>query len=128
FAFGPVMVCALCALSPFLTGEWRERYTPRNMSDPRFARLGRQYQAGEVLFREGESGDVMFVIQSGAVRITKEIGGDSKVLAVFGAGAVLWALAILTRQPRNATATVIEPTRCLLIESKTLESMVSRNA
>lgn len=98
------------------------------MSDPLFARFGREYQPGEVLFREGESGDVMFVIQSGAVRITKLVGREQKVLAVLGAGEFLGEMAILNGKPRTATATVVEATRCLLIEAKTLESMVARNA
>src|SRR3954463_9491721 len=98
------------------------------MSDPLFARFGREYQPGDVLFREGESGDVMFVIQSGAVRITKSVGGDDKLLAVLGPGEFLGEMAILNGKPRTATATVVDATRCLLIEAKTLESMVSRNA
>src|SRR3954469_3616082 len=98
------------------------------MSDPLFARFGREYQPGEVLFREGESGEVMFVIQSGAVRITKEVGGEAKVLAVLGPGEFLGEMAILNGKPRTATATVVETTRCLVIEAKTLESMVARNA
>ncbi len=98
------------------------------MSDPLFARFGREYQPGEVLFREGESGAVMFVIQSGAVRITKEVGGESKSLAVLGPGEFLGEMAILNGKPRTATATVVETTRCLVIEARTLESMVARNA
>jgi CRP/FNR family transcriptional regulator, cyclic AMP receptor protein len=97
------------------------------MSDPLFARFGREYQAGDVLFREGESGDVMFVIQAGAVRITKEVGGASKVLAVLGPGEFLGEMAILNGKPRTATATVVDTTRCLVIEAKTLESMVAKN-
>jgi CRP/FNR family transcriptional regulator, cyclic AMP receptor protein len=98
------------------------------MSDPLFARFGREYPPGEVLFREGEAGEVMFVIQSGAVRISKTISGMDKVLAVLGPGEFLGEMAILNGRPRSATATVVEPTRCLLIEAKTLESMVARNA
>jgi len=70
----------------------------------------------------------MFVIQSGAVKITKELAGEPKVLAVLGPGEFLGEMAILNGKPRTATATVVEPTRCLLIEAKTLESMVARNA
>jgi CRP/FNR family cyclic AMP-dependent transcriptional regulator len=99
-----------------------------DMTDPLFARFGREYPAGEVLFREGESGEVMFVIQSGAVRITKEIGGEAKVLALLGPGEFLGEMAILNGKPRTATAIVLEATRCLVIEAKTLESMVARNA
>lgn len=98
------------------------------MSDPLFARFGREYQPGDVLFREGESGEVMFVIQSGAVRITKAVGGEAKSLAVLGPGEFLGEMAILNGKPRTATATVVETARCLVIEAKTLESMVARNA
>ena len=98
------------------------------MPDPLNARFGRDYRPGDVLFREGESGDVMFVIQSGAVKITKALAGEAKVLAVLGPGEFLGEMAILNGKPRTATATVVEPTRCLLIEAKTLESMVARNA
>jgi CRP/FNR family transcriptional regulator, cyclic AMP receptor protein len=98
------------------------------MSDPLFARFGREYQAGDVLFREGEAGDVMFVIQSGAVRISKEVGGEHRMLAVLGPGEFLGEMAILNGKPRTATATVVEDARCLVIEARTLESMVARNA
>src|SRR5687768_11643231 len=98
------------------------------MSDPLFARFGREYSPGEVLFGEGETGHTMLVIQSGAVRITKSVGGEDKLLAVLGPGEFLGELAILNSKPRTATATAVEPTRCLLIEAKTLEAMVTKNA
>jgi CRP-like cAMP-binding protein len=98
------------------------------MSDPLFARFGREYPPGEVLFREGEPGDTMFVIQSGAARITKSMAGEEKLLAVLGPGEFLGELAILNSKPRTATATALEPLRCLLIEAKTLEAMVAKSA
>ncbi len=98
------------------------------MNDPLFARFGRQYQAGEVLFKEGEPGDRMFVIQAGAVKITKAMAGESKVLAVLGPGEFLGEMAILNGKPRTATATVVEAARCLLIDARTLEAMVAKNA
>ncbi len=98
------------------------------MSDPLFARFGREFSAGDVLFREGEPGNVMFVIQSGAIRIMKSVAGEERVIAVLGSGEFLGELAILNNKPRGATAVVMEPTRCLVIEAKTLEAMVARNA
>jgi CRP-like cAMP-binding protein len=37
-------------------------------------------------------------------------------------------MAILNGKPRTATATAVEPTRCLIIEPQTLEDMVVRNS
>lgn len=97
------------------------------MSDPLFARFGREFSAGDVLFREGEPGDHMYVIQSGAVRITKNVAGADRVIAILGPGEFLGELAILNDKPRVATATVIDDARCLVIEAKTLETMVTRS-
>lgn len=97
------------------------------MSESSFARYGREYVPGDVLFREGESGDVMFVIQSGAVRVTKSVAGEDKVLAVLGPGEFVGEMAILNGKPRNATATVVEPSRCLVVGAQTLQAMLLRN-
>jgi CRP-like cAMP-binding protein len=98
------------------------------MTDSMNLRLGREYQPGEVLFREGEIGAVMYVVQTGAVRITKSVGGNDKLLAVLGPGEFFGEMAILNGKPRTATATVLDPTRCLVIDSRTLEEMVARNS
>ena len=37
----------------------------------RESELGRHYSNGEIIFQEGEKGDVMYVIQSGKVKISK---------------------------------------------------------
>jgi len=98
------------------------------MSDIPTARLGRDYVPGDVLFREGDSGDVMYVIQAGTVRIDKNVGGNDKTLAILGSGEFFGELALLNGKPRTATATVMDPTRCLVIDSRTLEEMVAKNA
>jgi CRP-like cAMP-binding protein len=83
---------------------------------------------GEVLFREHEQGDTMFVLQSGAVRITKETKAGHKTLAVLGPGEFFGEMAILNAKPRNATAEIIEPSRVLIIDARTFEQMVVGNA
>ncbi len=90
--------------------------------------LGREFHPGDVLFREGEAGDVMYVIQTGAVRISKSVGGQDKLLTILGPGEFFGELALLNGKPRTATATVIDPTRCLVIDSRKLEEMVAKNA
>src|SRR5580692_2836696 len=98
------------------------------MTDPLFPRFGREFRAGEVLFREGESGEEMFVIQSGVVRITKHVGGEERPLATLGRGEFVGEMAILNEKPRTATATVVEDAKLLVIGAKTLEMMISKNS
>jgi len=84
----------------------------------------REYSAGNVLFREGEPGQEMFVIQSGVVQVTKRVAGAEKPLATLGRGEFVGEMAILTGKPRTATATVLEHARCLVIDARTLEQMI----
>jgi CRP-like cAMP-binding protein len=64
------------------------------------------FQVGEVLFREGSKADTCFLIEKGTVRITKKISGRKSLLMGFSrAGDYLGEIALLSRQPRGATAT-----------------------
>jgi len=97
------------------------------MTDSLFPRFGREYRAGDVLFREGEKGELMFVVQTGLVRISKQLQGMDRTLATFGRGEFLGEMAILNEKPRTATATVVEDARLLVIDAKTLETMISNS-
>jgi CRP/FNR family transcriptional regulator, cyclic AMP receptor protein len=96
--------------------------------DQLFARFGKTCEPGEVLFREGEPGDRMFVIQSGSVRITKSVKGEEKTLAMLGPGDFLGEMAILNSKPRTATAIVEEHAHILVLGARTFEQMIVSNA
>ncbi|HVV85038.1 MAG TPA: Crp/Fnr family transcriptional regulator [Kofleriaceae bacterium] len=87
-------------------------------------RHARDYPAGAVLFREGEPGDAMYVIQSGSVEIRRMIGEQERVLAVLPPGEFLGEMALLNHRPRSATAVVREPSRLLVIDGRTFEAML----
>lgn len=91
---------------------------------PESVRAGREFSAGDVLFREGQAGDVMYVIQEGAVRLHKEIDGQTTVIAELGAGDFLGESVAILGAPHTATAVATAPTRCLAVRPATLESMV----
>jgi CRP-like cAMP-binding protein len=95
------------------------------MSEPLAARIGRQFQPGECLFREGEPGGEMMVIQEGRVLVTKAMDAQHAVLAELGPGDVVGELALVTGRPQNTTATAVEPTRCLALDASTLEILVA---
>jgi CRP-like cAMP-binding protein len=96
--------------------------------DTLFQRFGKEFPKGTVLFHEGETGKEMFVLQAGKVVITKTVRDTVKILATLGAGEFFGEMALISNRPRNATATVEEPARLLVIDPKTFEGMIRGNA
>ncbi len=96
--------------------------------DQLFQRFGRELPAGTVLFREGEPGKEMYVIQQGRVTISKNVGAVEKILSSLGPGEFLGEMSILNNKPRSATATCAENSKILAIDAKTFEAMIRGNA
>src|SRR5512140_150096 len=93
-----------------------------------FQRFGKEFPKGTVLFNEGEPGKDMFVLQSGRISISKKVRDVEKVLAVLGPGEFFGEMAIISNRPRNASATVAEDARLLVIDPKTFEGMIRGNS
>jgi len=75
--------------------------------------FGRIYQKGDVLFREGEAGEDMYIIQSGAVEVSRHQGEEKIHLNFLEKGDFFGEMALVDNQPRSATATAISRTRLL---------------
>ncbi|MFN2561810.1 MAG: ATP-binding cassette domain-containing protein [Jatrophihabitans sp.] len=66
---------------------------------------------GELLFRQGDRSDVVYVVRSGCVRIFRELAdGTEERLTDIGVGAYFGELGPLLDLPRSASARAIEPT------------------
>ncbi len=76
-------------------------------------RIGKTYQKGEVVFRQGDRGDTMFVVHTGAVEIVREKGGASSVINKLGPGEFFGEMALVDLEPRSATVVAAE--RSLLV-------------
>src|SRR5512140_2082174 len=96
--------------------------------DQLFHRFGREFARGTVLFREGEPGKEMYVVQSGRVNVSKNAGDVEKILASLGPGEFLGEMSILNNKPRSATATCAEPSKVLVIDATPFEAMIRGNA
>jgi len=94
---------------------------------PMFAKFGKQFPAGTVLFREGDRGEEMFILQSGKVKISKKIRGVEKTLATLEKGEFFGEMAILNDKPRSASAETIEDCEMLVIDRKTFETLLRSN-
>ena len=80
-----------------------------------------------MLFRDGEPGNVMYVIQAGRVRIFTEVRGREKLLAILGPGDFFGEMAILNNKPRTASAQVTEDATLLVIDPQTFGAMIVSN-
>ena len=94
---------------------------------PMFAKFGKRLPTGTVLFREGDRGEEMFILQSGKVKISKKIRGVEKTLATLEKGEFFGEMAILNDKPRSASAETIEDSDMLVIDRKTFETLLRSN-
>ncbi|MBI5042663.1 MAG: Crp/Fnr family transcriptional regulator [Nitrospirae bacterium] len=96
-------------------------------SSPLFERFGKTIPKGTVLFREGDLGQEMYIIQSGRVKISKKVRNIEKTLSMIGKGEFFGEMAILNDKPRSATAEVVEDSEILVIDRNTFETMIKGN-
>jgi 2-oxoglutarate dehydrogenase E1 component len=82
----------------------------------------RTLRAGEVLFREGDAADGIYVLISGALRV--ERGG--KVLALVQPGHVVGEMAVVDGQPRSADVIAHLDTELLLVPAAEFQDLLSR--
>ena len=62
------------------------------------------YEDGQIIFDEGDPGDKVYVVQSGAVAIYKKVMGEPLVVEVMRCEEVFGEMAFVTGMPRSATA------------------------
>jgi CRP/FNR family transcriptional regulator, cyclic AMP receptor protein len=93
-----------------------------------FEKFGTVFEAGRVIFQEGEPGDTMYIIQKGRVKITKKVDEVDKILMVLGKGDFFGEMAIISQTPRTAAATAIDNCETLAFNRNGFISMISKNS
>lgn len=81
--------------------------------------LGRLYEDGEIVVRQGEVGDCLYVVQDGEVEIVvAQENGSEVVLRSAGRNEVLGEMAIFDREPRSATIRAKGTARLLTLDKR----------
>jgi CRP/FNR family cyclic AMP-dependent transcriptional regulator len=80
--------------------------------------LGKEFQDGEIIVRQGDVGDSMFVIQEGRVEVLREDDGHETRLRVAEEGEFMGEMSIFERQKRSATLRALGKVRILTIDKK----------
>jgi len=89
-----------------------------------------RFGAREVLFRQGETGDVCYVVARGKVRgeIVYEDGGKTTTTSFeVGRGGIVGEMSLFTGLPRTATVVVDEEAELLEIRAEALASLLARS-
>ena len=92
-----------------------------------FWKFGKDFPKGTVLFREGELGRDMFIIQTGKVQVRKKVGTTEKVLAELSDGEFFGEMALLMGMDRSGTVEVIEDSKILVVSPDTFENLLKGN-
>ena len=80
--------------------------------------------AGEVIFHQGDEGDSCYLIRAGQVEIEIEEEGVKRRLALLKPGTLFGEATLITRDPRNATARVVEDCELLVIKHQYLSELI----
>jgi CRP/FNR family cyclic AMP-dependent transcriptional regulator len=79
-------------------------------NDPKILKI----KGGEVLFREGDPGEVMYILLAGQAEIT--LGG--MLIEICNAGTVVGELAVIDCSPRSATVTAVTDCELAIVDQK----------
>ncbi|MCE7939674.1 hypothetical protein DCC79_10475 [bacterium] len=102
----------------------------QDLSSEHLARLAmhvqhRHFNAGDVIFEEGDPGNAVFLIGDGEVKIAVKSPTDRDItLALLGPGDAFGELSLLDNSPRSATATATAPTTLLVVHRRDFMSLV----
>lgn len=81
--------------------------------------LGRDYKDGEIIVRQGDAGENMYVIQDGTVEVVIERDGKEVFLRELGKGDFIGEMGIFGRDVRSATVRTKGSARLLTVDRKT---------
>lgn len=87
---------------------------------------GLDVAAGQAVFREGDAGQTMFIIETGSIEIRLAARG-SEAVATLGPGDFFGEMAMLEDQPRFASAVAGEASRLLRIERAQFADLLTQN-
>lgn len=82
--------------------------------------LGKVYETGEVIIRQGEVGNCMYVIQDGEVEVISKSDQGEVRLAVRGKGEFIGEMSLFEKEVRSAEVRAMRTTRVLTIDSRSL--------
>ena len=105
-----------------------EGLSPEEQEELRAMMTQTTLRRGETLFNEGDSGDRLYILLSGKVKLGHaSADGRENLLAVLGPGEIVGELTLFDPGPRSTTATAVAPTELLTLDHNHLMEIVEAN-
>jgi len=81
------------------------------------------FPENHVIFKEGDSGDVMYVIKRGKVQVIR----DNAILAELEDNAFFGEMALVSDEPRNATIKTVTDVEALVLKKDDFKKLLETN-
>jgi CRP-like cAMP-binding protein len=81
--------------------------------------LGKVYRDGDVIIQQGETGDCMYVIQSGRAEVWVHRHGQDVCIHHLSTGDVFGEIALFKKGPRSATVKAVGEVRAITVDKRT---------
>ncbi len=85
-----------------------------------------EFEADQIMLREGDPGEAMYIIKSGMARVFTTQGDQEVELAVLGPGACVGEVATLTGSVRTASVMTMEPSELYQFSKRQLDEIVEQ--
>ena len=83
-------------------------------------------QAGDRIFKEGDEGNMAYVVQSGEVEIFKIVDGVETVLGKVGQGGIFGEMALIDSKPRMACARASKGSTIIVVTRAMFEQKLNK--
>ena len=88
----------------------------------------RRFRRGETIFHQGDPGDSLHIVSSGAVKIVlPSLEGEEAIIATLRSGDFFGELALLDGAPRSATAIALEATETSTLPRQAFLNMLDQD-
>ena len=87
-----------------------------------------EYQPNEFIFKQGDPGDLMYLVQAGEVEVLQDLGGHENQVAVLERGDFFGEMAVLEEEPRTHSVRALSDAKLIKIDRAGFQKMLVRNA
>ncbi|MFO1423707.1 MAG: cyclic nucleotide-binding domain-containing protein [Candidatus Competibacteraceae bacterium] len=122
--------CSAALLARLAQVDLLRSLPPEEMEDALLCVQPARFTAGDIVFRRGETGDALYLIVAGQVAIStgdRVEDAETTLLARLSEGQSFGETALLTGEPRTATATAVTDVELLKIAREHFDELLDRS-